>query len=41
MSKQKTYDDEFKKNLVNLILTGQSLKEISREYGVFSSNLIL
>lgn len=41
MSKRKTYDEEFKKTLVNLILNGQSLKEISREYGVSSSNLIL
>lgn len=30
-----------KKNLVNLILNGQSLKEVSREYGMSSSNLIL
>jgi len=28
-----------KKTLVNLILNGQSLKELSREYGVSSSNL--
>ena len=41
MSKRKTYDEEFKKTLVNLILNGQSLKEVSREYGVSSSNLIL
>ncbi|MEG1506478.1 MAG: transposase, partial [Bacilli bacterium] len=41
MSKRKTYDEEFKKNLVNLILNGQSLKEISHEYGVSSYDLIL
>ncbi|MGL5056534.1 MAG: transposase [Fusobacteriaceae bacterium] len=40
MSKRKTYDEEFKKTFVNLILNGQSLKEVSREYGVSSSNFI-
>lgn len=41
MSKRKPYDEKFKKTLVKLILNGQSLKEVSREYGVSSSNLIL
>lgn len=41
MSKQKTYDEEFKKTLVNLILNDQSLKEVFREYGISSSNFIL
>ncbi|WP_294095072.1 transposase [uncultured Cetobacterium sp.] len=41
MFKRKTYDEEFKKILVNLILNGQPLKEVSREYGVSSFNLVL
>ena len=41
MSKRKIYDVEFKKTLVNLILNGQSISTVSREYGVPAPTLIV
>lgn len=38
--KNKTYTEEFKKTLVNLINNGKTMFEVSREYGVATSNLV-
>ena len=37
--KNKTYTEEFKKTLVDLLTNGKSIAEVSREYGVATSNL--
>lgn len=38
--KNKTYTEEFKKTLVDLINNGKTMAEVSREYGVATSNLV-
>lgn len=38
--KNKTYTEEFKKTLVDLINNGKTIAEVSREYGVATSNLV-
>ena len=38
--KNKTYTEEFKKTLVDLLTNGKSIAEVSREYGVATSNLV-
>lgn len=38
--KNKTYTVEFKKTLVELINNGKTIAEVSREYGVATSNLV-
>lgn len=38
--KNKTYTQEFKKTLVDLINNGKTMAEVSREYGVATSNLV-
>lgn len=35
----KTYDEEYKKNIVKLMETGKSIADISREYGLTRSIL--
>ncbi len=37
---KKSYIEEFKKTLVDLINNGKSIAEVSREYGVATSNLV-
>ena len=37
--KYKTYDEEFKKNIVKLMENGKSIADISREYGLTRSIL--
>lgn len=37
--KNKTYTEEYKKTLVDLINNGKTIAEVSREYGVSTSNL--
>lgn len=40
MSKQyKSYDEDFKKTIVNLYETGKSIADLSREYGVGHTNI--
>lgn len=40
MSKQyKSYDEDFKKTIVNLYETGKSIADLSREYGVGHTNV--
>jgi transposase len=36
----KTYTEEYKRTLVNLIVNGKTISEVSREYGVATSNLV-
>ena len=38
--KNKTYTEEFKKTLVDLINNGKTIAEVSREYGIAISNLV-
>lgn len=38
--KNKTYTEEFKKTLVDLLTNGKSIAEVSHEYGVATSNLV-
>lgn len=38
--KNKTYTEELKKTLVDLINNGKTMAEVSREYGVATSNLV-
>ncbi|MGL4866320.1 transposase [Cetobacterium sp.] len=38
--KNKTYTEEFKKTLVDFINNGKTMAEVSREYGVATSNLV-
>lgn len=35
----KTYDEEFKKTIVNLYESGKKVSELEREYGVTHSNI--
>ena len=37
MSKRKTYTDEFKTMIAELVISGQSVKEIAREYSLSES----
>lgn len=37
--KNKTYTEEYKKTLIDLINNGKTIAEVSREYGVSTSNL--
>lgn len=40
MAKQyKSYDEDFKKTIVNLHENGKGISELSREYGVIESNI--
>lgn len=40
MAKQyKSYDEEFKKTIVNLHENGKGISELAREYGVIESNI--
>ena len=38
MSKGKTYTDEFKTMIAELVLSGKSVKEVSDEYGLSPNN---
>ena len=38
--KNKTYTEELKKTLVDLVNNGKTMAEVSREYGVATSNLV-
>lgn len=40
MTRKKTYTEEFKVTLVNLLSQGKTIAEVSREYGVPTSNLV-
>ena len=35
----KTYDEEFKKTVVNLYESGKGISELSREYGISHTNI--
>lgn len=37
--KNKSYDEEFKKTIVNLYETGKGISELSREYGISKSTI--
>jgi len=39
MSKRKTYTNEFKTMIVELIMSGEEVKNISREYGLSESTI--
>lgn len=39
MSKRKTYTDEFKTMITELIMSGEEIKNISREYGLSESTI--
>ncbi len=38
--KKKTYTEEFKITLINLLSQGKTIAEVSREYGIPTSNLV-